>query len=51
MDSTMNPTKCLCRVCGEAGHYELNEMKFHYKDKDVMLIEAFNSFSMLDNVS
>lgn len=51
MDLIENPTKSLCRVCGEAGYYDLCEMKFHYNDKDVMLIEAFNCFSMLNNVS
>lgn len=40
-----------CRVCGETGAYDLWEMHFRYNSKDVPLIEAFNSFSMLDNVS
>ncbi|XP_055315130.1 zinc finger protein 423-like [Sitodiplosis mosellana] len=53
MDSvdSSNPTKFMCRVCGEAGHYDLWEMKFRCNDTDVMLIEAFNSFSSLSNES
>lgn len=41
----------LCRICDEAGHYDLGEMKFRCNDSDVMLIDAFNSFSDLNNVS
>lgn len=51
MDSIVNPTKFLCRVCGETGHYDLFEMKFRFNDTDVMLIEAFNCFSSLNNVN
>lgn len=43
--------KCLCRVCGEIGHYDLSEMKFRCNDTDVLLIEAYNAFSELNNVS
>lgn len=53
MDSvdSANPAKFVCRVCGEAGHYDLLEMKFRCNETDVMLIDAFNSFSSLSNVS
>lgn len=50
MDSIANPTKILCRVCGETGHYDLWEMKFRCNNTDVMLIDAFNNFSSLKNV-
>lgn len=40
-----------CRVCGDDGVFDLWEMKFRYDDEDVMLIEAFNSFSTIDNVN
>lgn len=41
----------ICRVCGNFGSNDLWEMHFSHDDKKVMLIEAFNSFSSLDNVS
>lgn len=50
MDSDGKLPKFPCRVCGEDGQYDLFEMKFRYNDNDVMLIDAFNSFSMLNNV-
>lgn len=51
MESSEDSTKCLCRVCDEVGHYDLCEMKFRCNDTDVLLIDAFNSFSSLNNVS
>lgn len=48
--SVKDATTCLCRVCDEAGHYDLCEMKFRCDDSDVLLIDAFNSFSALNNV-
>lgn len=41
----------ICRVCGENGSYDLWEMHFRYNNQDIPLIEAFNIFSTLDNVS
>lgn len=47
----MESNSRLCRVCSDAGHYDLSEMKFCCNDTDVLLIEAFNAFSELKNVS
>lgn len=41
----------VCRVCNENGFYDLSEMKFCCNDNDILLIDAFNSFSTLNNVS
>lgn len=51
MDSPRDPSKYSCRVCDDVGHYDLSEMKFRCKDIDVLLIDAFNAFSTLNNVS
>lgn len=51
-ESEQNPDKVhLCRICDEIGSYALWEMHFCYENRDVPLIEAYNSFSVLDNVS
>lgn len=50
IDLIKNPSES-CRVCGEHGVYDLCEMKFRCNDIDVMLIDAFNCFSKLNNVS
>lgn len=47
----MESNSRLCRVCSDTGHYDLSEMKFCCNDTDVLLIEAFNAFSELKNVS
>lgn len=47
----METIRSECRVCSEAGHYDLSEMKFRCNDNDVLLIEAFNAFSAINNVS
>lgn len=51
MESLKNTTRKLCRVCDENGFYDLCETKFHCNDSEVLLIDAFNSFSTLSNVS
>ncbi|XP_031619616.1 uncharacterized protein LOC116338475 [Contarinia nasturtii] len=49
MDSPSSPAKCLCRVCGEDGKHDLWETKFQCNDTDVMFIDAYNCFSVLNN--
>lgn len=51
MESSKTTSNYVCRVCSENGFYELSEMKFRCSDSDVLLIDAFNSFSSLNNVS
>lgn len=51
MELPKNSAKYECRVCDDNGLYELCEMKFRCNDDDVLLIDAFNSFSTLNNVS
>lgn len=51
-ESEQNPKKVhVCRICDDIGSYALWEMHFCHENGDVPLIEAFNSFSVLDNVS
>lgn len=51
MDSPKATNNFVCRICNENGFYDLCEMKFCCNDSDVLLIDAFNSFSTLNNVS
>lgn len=51
MESSKTASIPVCRVCNENGFYELSEMKFRCNDCDILLIDAFNSFSTLNNVS
>lgn len=50
MESIQDPSQNVCRVCNETGHYDLCEMKFRCNDTDVLLIDAYNTFSTLNNV-
>lgn len=52
VDSVENVERLpICRVCNEEGLFSLSEMKFRCNEDDVLLIDAFNSFSSLENVS
>lgn len=51
METSEHKINFACRVCNENGTHDLSESKFRCNDSDVLLIDAFNSFSTLNNVS
>lgn len=40
-----------CRVCLSEARYDLNSSLFTYDSKEIILLDAFNEFSIIQNVN